>query len=70
MPAPTLALIVLATMVGLYSVDKFLAGQEQSELLIEAHNHYLDGQHALHAGKTRQAVLGFQPRAHTGAIQP
>jgi Tfp pilus assembly protein PilF len=63
-PAPTLAVIVLAVMVGLYGVDKFLAAQEQSELRQEAHNHYSAGQQSLHAGKPHQAVVDFA-RAHT-----
>src|SRR5436305_1503286 len=63
LPAPTLALIVLALVVGLYSVDKFLAAQEQSEVEQEARNHYADGRARLHAGKTQDAVVDFA-RAH------
>jgi tetratricopeptide (TPR) repeat protein len=64
MPAPTLALIVLAVMIGLYGIDKFLAAQEQSELEQEAHRDYVQGQKLLHAGKAHQAVVNFA-HAHT-----
>jgi tetratricopeptide (TPR) repeat protein len=62
-PAPTFALIVLAVMVGLYGVDKFLASQEQAELQQEARNHYTEGQKFLSAGKPHDAVAAFA-RAH------
>jgi tetratricopeptide (TPR) repeat protein len=62
-PAPTLALIVLAIMVVLYGADKFLASEEQAELKQEALNHYLEGQKSLHAGKPHLAVIDFA-RAH------
>ncbi len=63
-PAPTLALIVLALMVVLYGIDKFLAAQEQAELEHEAQDRYADGRKLLHAGKPRDAVVDFA-RAHT-----
>ncbi len=62
-PAPTLALLVAALMIGLYGVDKFLAAQEQNELEQEARNHYVEGQAALRAGKPQDAIAGFA-RAH------
>jgi tetratricopeptide (TPR) repeat protein len=59
LPAPTLALIVAAVMVVLYGIDKFLADQEQSELMAEAHNHYTRGGKLLNAGKAHEAVAEF-----------
>ena len=64
LPAPTLAVIVLALMVGLYGIDKFLAAQEQAEVAQEARNHYAAGRTWLHAGRTQEAVVDFA-RAHT-----
>ena len=63
-PAPTLMLLVLAIIVALYGVDKFLANQEQRELHLEAHNHYLGGQQLLHEGEAGAAAVEFK-RAHT-----
>lgn len=62
-PAPGLALIVLAVMVALYLVDQFLARQEHAELNQEARNRYSEGVALLHAGKAHAAVGKFQ-RAH------
>ncbi len=49
LPVPTLMLIVLALMAVLYSIDKFLAAQEQSEQRQDAHSHYTSGQKLLAA---------------------
>ncbi len=63
LPAPTLALIVLAVMGVLYGIDKFLAAQEQSEVDGEASGDYTAGRKLLHEGKSRSAVENFA-RAH------
>jgi hypothetical protein len=64
MPAPTLAFVIIALIVGLYGIDKFLAAQEQAELAKEAHDRYAEGRTLLHAGKAQEAVVDFA-RAHT-----
>jgi Tfp pilus assembly protein PilF len=64
LPAPTFAAMVLAIMVVLYGVDRFLAAQEQSELEQEAANHNLNGLRLLHEGKPAIAVVEFS-RAHS-----
>ncbi len=64
LPAPTLALIVLAVMAALYGVDKFLAAQEQSEVDQEASSNFAAGQKLLNAAKPHQAVDNFA-RAHS-----
>jgi Flp pilus assembly protein TadD len=63
-PTPGLAALVLAVIAGLYAVDKFLAAQEQAELLQEAHSHYSEGQRLLGEGRAREAVQQFS-RAHS-----
>jgi tetratricopeptide (TPR) repeat protein len=61
--APTLALIVLAVMVALYGIDKFLAAQEQNEVDQEASSDFAAGKKLLAGGKAHQAVADFA-RAH------
>jgi tetratricopeptide (TPR) repeat protein len=63
LPAPTLAFIVLAVMVALYGIDKFLAAQETSEMDQEASGHFAAGKKLLSEGKPRKAVPEFA-RAH------
>jgi Tfp pilus assembly protein PilF len=63
LPAPTLALIVLAVMAALYGIDKFLAAQESNEMAQAASGHYAAGQNLLKAGKAHPAVDEFA-RAH------
>jgi tetratricopeptide (TPR) repeat protein len=62
--APVLVLIVLAVMIALYGVDKFLAAQEKSELEQEASSHFAAGQKLLNDGKPHQAIADFA-RAHS-----
>ncbi|HEY3836437.1 MAG TPA: tetratricopeptide repeat protein [Bryobacteraceae bacterium] len=64
LPATTLALVVAAVMLVLYGIDKFLAGQEASEMEQEARNHYVEGQRLLHAGNAHQAIVALA-RART-----
>jgi tetratricopeptide (TPR) repeat protein len=59
-PTPRLALIVLVVMAALYAVDKFLARQEQNELLQQAHSYYVDGQKSMRDGNPHLAIRQFQ----------
>lgn len=63
LPIPTLIVMIAGGMFVLYGVDKFLAGEEQSELQQEAANHYAAGRQWLHEGKADRAVAEFA-RAH------
>src|ERR1035438_5544094 len=62
--APMLVLIVLAVMVALYGVDKFLAAQEKIELDQEASSNFAAGQKLLNEGNPHQGVADFA-RAHS-----
>ena len=55
-----LILTVGASLVGLYTFDRFLANVEQSELQREARQAYRDGRADLRAGKPQEAVSRLQ----------
>jgi tetratricopeptide (TPR) repeat protein len=58
-----LILIVAATIVGMYGIDKFLAGQERKELRADGQRLFAQGEQLLRAGKPHDAAVSFG-RAH------
>ena len=57
---PGLAVLVLAIIVALYGLDRFLARAEQSELEMEAQTQFSEGQRLLAGGKPHLAVQHLQ----------
>ena len=57
---PGLALLVLAVIVALYGLDRFLARAEQSELQTEAQTQFSEGQRLLVGGKPHQSLQHLQ----------
>ena len=58
-----LILIVAVVMMGMYGIDKFLAGKERNEVGQDARLSFMAGERLLREGKPHEAVLNFG-RAH------